>query len=444
MTSDTPDPRDALPGVGAEAGPPESVPVWNQPPPRDHAVDEEANLRINTWHGAAQNAAVSLVSPYLGIDLLRLGGTNFEVGLLSSLPPLASTISTLLGARWIAGTRHPSRVTTWVFSAARAAFLGFVLLNWLRGGATPLLFVLLVGAMSVPVAVATVSWQAIITALFRPEVRGSAIANRTRAASFVGVVVTMLGGLAIGGAPGTTAYGWLFLCGAAVAVLEVWLFSRLKGDPRVQTLPPNLWQASRRLFRRPVFRDFTLASLPFYLGWVMAWPLFIRYEVNIAHANNFWIAAYAATNGLASAVTSRMWGRVASRIGVSRALALSAAGLAFVPFTFALHPNLYGLLIQSVIGGAMGSGVNQMLLLRQMEVVPEEDRIVGMGVANTLVGVAGVVGPLLATALAVFIPMPGVFFIPFAFRLGGGLAFLAASLRAGRRRGRVVPEGLGA
>ncbi len=411
----------------------------NEPPSiSEVAAEEPFNLRINTWHGAAQNAAISLVQPYLGIDLLRLGGSDFEVGLLSSLPPLASTISTLVGARWIGSTKHPSRVTTWVFAAARAAFLGFVVLNWARGPATPLLFVLLVGAMSVPVAISTVSWQAIITALFRPEVRGQAIGNRTRAASFVTVGVTMLGGILIGGARGTVAYGWLFLLGAAVAVVEVRLFSRLRGDPRVQTLPPNLWHAAQRLFRRPAFRGYTLASLPFYLGWVMAWPLFLRYEVNIAHANNFWIAAYAATNGLAGALTSRAWIRVANRIGVGLALPIAIVGLAFVPFTFALHPNLPELLIQSVIGGAMGSGVTQMLLLRQMEVVPEEDRIVGMGVANTLVGAAGVVGPLMATGLAVFIPMPRVFWIPFGFRLGGGLAFLMAirhsrqpTLRAG-------------
>ncbi len=411
----------------------------NEPPSiSEVAAEEPFNLRINTWHGAAQNAAISLVQPYLGIDLLRLGGSDFEVGLLSSLPPLASTISTLVGARWIGSTKHPSRVTTWVFAAARAAFLGFVVLNWARGPATPLLFVLLVGAMSVPVAISTVSWQAIITALFRPEVRGQAIGNRTRAASFVTVGVTMLGGILIGGARGTVAYGWLFLLGAAVAVVEVRLFSRLRGDPRVQTLPPNLWHAAQRLFRRPAFRGYTLASLPFYLGWVMAWPLFLRYEVNIAHANNFWIAAYAATNGLAGALTSRAWIRVANRIGVGLALPIAIVGLAFVPFTFALHPNLPELLIQSVIGGAMGSGVTQMLLLRQMEVVPEEDRIVGMGVANTLVGAAGVVGPLMATGLAVFIPMPQVFWIPFGFRLGGGLAFLMAirhsrqpTLRAG-------------
>lgn len=405
--------------------PPDVAPVDEQ------LLHEPFNLRVNTWHGAAQNAAISLVQPYLGIDLLRLGGSDVEVGLLSSLPPLASTISTLVGARWIAGTRHPSRVTTWVFAAARAAFLGFVVLNWTRGPAAPLLFVVLVGMMSIPVAISTVSWQAIITALFRPEVRGRAIGNRTRAASFVTVAVTMLGGILIGGARGTVAYGWLFLLGAGVAVLEVRLFSRLKGDPRVQTLPPNLWQASQRMFRRPAFRGYTLASLPFYLGWVMAWPLFLRYEVNIAHANNFWIAAYAATNGIAAALTSRAWIRMANRIGAGMALPIGIVGLAFVPFTFALHPNLPELLIQSVIGGAMGAGVTQMLLLRQMEVVPEEDRIVGMGVANTLMGIAGVVGPLLATGLAVFIPMPAVFWIPFAFRLGGGLAFFVA-LRSSR------------
>ena len=74
----------------------------------------------------------------------------------------------------------------------------------------------------------------------------------------------------------------------------------------------------------------------------------------------------------------------------------------------------------------MGAGVNMMLLLRLMEVTPSGDRILGMGVANTLMGVAGLAGPLLGTALAVVVPIPAVFVIPFLLRLSGAGALYAA------------------
>lgn len=387
---------------------------------------EELNIRTNVFHGAAQNGAIGLVNPFLGINLIRLGATDFEIGLLSSLPPLGATLSTLLGARWLAHVKNPRRLTTLLFFLARMAFLGYALIDLLPGKASPLLLVILIGLSSVPQAIANVSWQAIITGLLSPIVRARAMSRRTQAASLVGIVLTLLGGWWIGQDPGLNGYPELFLVAFLVAMVEVWLFTRLKGHPPVQTLPPNLLQASRRLWSHDSFRRYTLASLPFYLGWVMAWPIFLRYQVNVAHANNLWIGLLSATNGVFAAATIRLWGRIGDRISAAATLPIAICLLSFVPFVYALHPDLLGLLFSNVIGGAAGAGVNMLLLLRLMEVTPEGDRILGMGVANTLVGLASVVGPLLSTALTTFIPIPEIFWIPFALRFVGGLSFWAA------------------
>jgi MFS family permease len=391
--------------------------------------DELHNLRVNMLHGAAQNGAISLVNAFLGIDLIRLGGSDFEVGLLSSLPPLATTLSTLVGARWMSQNRNPRRATLFMFLAARTAFLGFAVINLVKGPVAPLLLVILVGLMNVPQAIGNVSWQALITGLFRERIRPRAFSSRQMAVGLAGIAVPLIGGLFIGSIRGVSGYPGLFMAAFLVALLEVWLFSRLRGNPPIQKLPPHFGPAFRRLWAVPPFRRYTLASLPFYLGWVMSWPLFLRYQVNIAHATNLWMAILPATNAVFATVASRIWGRYGDRFSPGILLPFAILGLAFVPFVYALHPNLEGLLISNVVGGTMGAGVNMFLLLRLMQVTPESDRIIGMAMANTLVGIASVVGPLLSTFLATFIAMPGVFWIPFGLRFVGGLLFLFVYVR---------------
>jgi MFS family permease len=392
--------------------------------PRD--PDLAHNLRVNLWHGALQNAAITLVSAFLGIDLIRLGGTNWEVGLLSALPPLANTLSALLGARWMSRRANPRRATLAVFLLARLTFVALAVVNLAANRLSPMLLVLLVGVMNIPQAVGTVSWQAIVTGLFPESVRPRAFSTRAIAQSLAGIAIPLLGGFLIRDVRGVSGYPALDGAAFLIGLGEVWLFSRLRGNPAVQTLPPTLWPAFRRLWGVAAYRRYTLASLPFYFGWVMAWPLFLRYQVDDAHASNLWMVLLPATNSAFQALLSRVWGKLGERFSPGLLLPLAVFGLSFVPFVYAWHPNLLGLLLSNVIGGAMGAGVNLFLLLRLMQVTPEGDRIIGMGLANTLIGTAGVVGPLVATALALAIPIPAVFWIPFGLRFLGGAALLAA------------------
>jgi MFS family permease len=384
-------------------------------------ADEAHNVYINAWHGAAQNAAQNLVTPFLGINLIRLGGTDLEIGLLNALPPLATALSTLIGARFVGGRRHARAITTWLFVAARSAFIALAVANFLPHRWAPAVLVTVIGLMNIPQAISLVSWQAIITGLLSPTTRGSALALRSTLSSAAGIVMVLLAGWWTANAPGVSRYPDLDLLACVLAAVEIFLFTRLRGDPPVQTLPPHLLSASRRLWRRPRFRRHILATLPFYLGWMMAWPLILRYQVDVAHANNFWIAAFTATNGLCAALTAPLWGRVAARLGPGLTLSLSVLGLSFVPFVYLFHPPLPGILIAEILGGGMGAGVNMMLLLRMMEVTPGGDRILGMAVGSTLMGVAGLAGPLLGTALADILTIPAVFVIPFALRLAGGV-----------------------
>ncbi|MCL4520690.1 MAG: MFS transporter [Firmicutes bacterium] len=391
-----------------------------------YADQESANIRTNTFNGGAQAIALNLVNPFLGIDLVRLGANNFELSLVIALPPLAVITSTLLGAHWIARVKSPHRTAALLYAIARIFPLGLLVVNLLSPSPwQPVLMVILIGAMNIPIAVANLTWQAIISALFRPQSRNRAVTLRTVATSALGIVTLLGAALIVGQSPGVSGYPWIFGAAFLAGMVEVWWFLRLRGDPPVQTAPPHLLQAARRVWALRDFRRYTLASIPFYFGWQMAQPLFVRYQVSDAHATNAWIAIFSATNALCSTAMSPLWGRFGHRVGPRYALPLATSLLSLVPVVYALNLGLHGILLSNIVGGAFGAGVNMFLLLRLMEVAPEHDRIFAIGMANTLIATASVLGPFVSVVLVHYVPIPAIFWIPAGLRLVGAIAFFA-------------------
>ena len=428
----------ARPDVVAGASAPDSTAAPGPPmaAEMDYVPHEAENIRMNTLNGTLQSVGVNLYNPFLGIDLIRLGGTGWEVGLLSALPPLGQTLSTIAGARWLGSRSNPKRAGAFTFAAARVLLLGLAAIQLgVRAGAhdawRPLALVSLVALMSLPVAVGNLAWQAVLTGLLRPTSRASALAIRGVLASLAGVAVPLVAGWWTRASTGVAAYPWLYGLAALIGLGEAAAFWAMRGNPPVASRREPILPAARRLWYDGQYRAYTLCSLPFYLGWLMAWPLFTTYQVRVAHATNLWVAGFTAVNSLAAACGSAIWARVGNRVGARIALPAACLLLTVVPLEYVFAPSLWGIVVNNVFGGLFGSGVNLYLLVRLMEVAPAADRVVAMGAASTVIGAVGVAGPMRGIALTHVLPMPETFWIPTAFRLGGGLALLAAGLAGG-------------
>lgn len=407
-------------------------------------LHEAGNIRLNTLNGTLQSIGVHLYNPFLGIDLIRLGGTGWEVGLLSALPPLGQTLSTIAGARWLGGRPNPKRAGAVTFAVARLLLLGLAAIQFGAHGAAagawrPLAFVSIVALMSLPVAVGNLSWQTVLTGLLRPTSRAGALAIRGILASLAGVVVPLAAGWWARSRAGVGAYPWLYCLAALVGLAEAATFWAMRGNPPVRTRREPVLPAVRRLWGERPYRAYTLCSLPFYLGWLMAWPLFTTYQVRVAHATNLWVAAFSGVNALAAALGNALWLRVGQRGGARLTLPCACLLLTVVPLQYCFAPGLWGIVINNVFGGLFGAGVNLYLLVRLMEVAPAEDRVVAMGVASTVIGAVGVAGPMVGMALAHVLPMPATFWIPTALRFSGALALLGAGLAGGAATVRALP-----
>jgi len=371
--------------------------VADEPIREPSPKDESYNLKINAWNGVLKGAGGQLVNPFLGINAIRLGAPNIDLGIISAIPYLAGGLAALLSP-WLVRQPELKHTTVRLFLIARLSILLFAAID-----ADPLLphralwLVLAIVWANIPGALATLSWQAMTTALFSGAMRSTAVMWRQWGMNVVGVIAVLLGGWAINRDPGTRGYMVLYVIGAFLGLAEVAIYRRFRVHHLHRDLPSTTWAtALPALWHHRKLRQFILASTVFYFGWLMLWPASLRYQVSVEHANNGWMAIYTAVNAIFSIAALPVWRLFNRRVPTRRLLPWATLGMALTPAIYLFHPSLAAIILANVTGGLAGAGFNLLINVRLMEVVPESLRTMAVGANTFLTGVVGGLGAIAA------------------------------------------------
>ena len=107
--------------------------------------------------------------------------------------------------------------------------------------------------------------------------------------------------------------------------------------------------------------------------------------------------------------------------------------MAVTPLIYAFSPSLSGIVWANVTGGMAGAGLNLLLFVRLMEVVPENDRLLAVGANTAMTGLAGAAGALTGVGLLAFGPVALPAVLSTILRIGGAGLFLWSFRIPGRR-----------
>ncbi len=390
------------------------------------AKTEQYNQRINTWNGIFKAMALRLVNPFLGINLIRLGAPNLYLGILDAVPSIAGGIVALLGTPWLSRRKNPHRTTMYLFVIARAFFLVFAAIDVFAHGpgiaATWLLLAIV--AMDMPAALATLSWQSLTTQMFSARNRVTVVMWRQWGMNLVGLVTVIIGGIAISTDPSVHGYIVLYTVAAIFGFVEVTIYRRFQVSGVPPVVAGNWAEAVPRLMKLAPFRRFVISGILFYFGWLMLWPVALRYQVSDVHATNGWMAIFSATNAICTMVALPLWRKFSQKVPPGQLLALAAFLMAVTPSIYAFSPSLWGIVLANVTGGMAGAGLNLLLFVRLMEVVPENDRLLAVGANTAMTGLAGATGAIAGVALLAFGPVTLPAVVSTILRIGGAGLFL--------------------
>lgn len=402
------------------------------------------------WYGVLAASAISFVSVYAA----RLGGSAFQIGLLSAGPAVVNVLVTLPAAGWLR-ERPLNPAVGQAAALHRIWYLFWIILPWiLPSGAQVWALVGLTLLMSAPGAFLAVGFNALFAEAVPPEWRGQVAGIRNSLLSVTFIVVSLLCGTILDRVTFPAGYQIVFavgFVGAALSTLHVWRIKPAPSPSRPRTgrslgdmASPGRMRSPvdgvrpgaglRFLIRRPPVLSSDVLRSPFgklvgvlfafHVALHLAIPLFPLHWVNRLHLTDqqigmgtalFYVCVFAGSTQLAQLVR---------RLGNQRVTALGAMLMSAYPAWMAASSGLGLYLVGSAFGGLGWSLAGGAMVNYVLEKVPEDRRPDYLAWYNLALNAALLLGSLTGPFIAGIIGVPTTLFLSAALRFLCALAIL--------------------
>ncbi len=394
--------------------------------PRQTLDDQNAwNLYGDiAWFGILSGVANS----FLSVFVLRLGGSDVHVGLLSALPALIAIFASLPGSRLVEREKKPLSILIWSGFLNRAGYLAIALVPLALTVFRPDAIVVLVGLLTIPGAIATVAFTTMFGRAVKPEHRARVVSVRNIWLGITSTAMAFIGGKFLDYVIFPINYQILFCAAFAGSMMSLYYLTRIRladapSPQRLDAVPHRARDLPGMVHANDRYKRFVFASMIFQWGVFFPLPLYSIFWVRNLHATDGWIGLINTVGTGLTIFFYPVWARLATRYGNRPLLIASAAGVALYPLFTAFAPSIEWVLLISLIGGIFNPAYGLASFNGLLEVSPEQQRPSYIAIYNTLINVAAFIGPLLSTLLAQFLGIETTLLIGAGLRMVGAFMF---------------------
>jgi len=393
---------------------------------RNMAQMRGTNVWVFILYGLLFDTAANLWRPFALPFLNRLVGQEIHITLLNSLPGAVAAIVLLPGALLFRKFANQKKATAAFILISRALILVLALIPTLPAYMRPMFFVLMLGLMNCPDALSQTSLQSFLGSVFNGNMRGQAIALRTKFGQAIIPVVSIVTGLVITFVPRTEEqrmmlYQGFFIIAFLEGVLEVRMFMKLKVEERPPLEnapePPRKREIFRTIVRDKRFRLFFFPAIFFVFTWQAGWSLFNFHQITVLQATELWFAIFALASGISAFISGSFWQKWLRKYGNNTIFVISGLLLAANTIMTPFVPNVQIMAVISLFTGFSAIGINTALLNGVLEATPDENRMVYLAFYNTIVNVSLFIAPFFALLLFTIWGNATALFIISGFRI---------------------------
>lgn len=355
------------------------------------------NEKISIYHGMATTVSVNFSNNFFPIFAITiLGATNYQVGLISSLPPLMALLMTIPAAILLNLAELQKKLVAMSVLIARLMFILIIGLVYIPSQpAQAWIFLIVVALMNLPNTVANIGWQTFISGLVTESRRGAFFSDRNRLLTIVGLISTLIIGIMMKDASANvTAYQILFGIAFCFGLLEVFLLLKHDEQPS-KTDGPLIKKKTMdwSIFKHKNYLSFLIAALFFNFAWQMAWGIFNIYHVRVVGATIFWISMFSVGSMLAQFISFPLWKKWAEKRSNTLVFVWAAVGMATTPFLTVLSTNLFYITFIQTSSGFFLAGIVLLLFNLLLEQSPDEVRTYCITTYNVLLSIVAFIAP---------------------------------------------------
>jgi MFS family permease len=374
------------------------------------------------------------VNPFLAVFLTRLGATNVQVGLLSSIPGFAGLLLAFAMGQFLERQRN---IVPW-YSAARGIRLSAFALTGILAFVLPQEYAVLaiLGlwlVISVPMAMLSVAFTVTMNAIAGERGRYALLSRRWSIIAIVSAAMTLVVGQMLQRIRFPLNYQLAFIIfGALGATISYSAARRYQlppsgPDPTPATGDSFVEQVGsyvRLITEERSFVRMMGKRLVYIMGSRIVMPLFALYYVRELDATDASISLITTVQKALLLVGYFLWTRQREIRG-SRFILLSTT------FVMSLYPALTaGNRWVSVMVGLAGlagvfqAGLKLVFFDELMKRIPEDKSATFVSVDKSMVNLLTIIGPIIGTALANYIGLSGALLVGASLRFIGFLLFV--------------------
>ena len=372
---------------------------------------ENRTMRLFTYEGILITLVNNLVGNHNNLFAIRLGASDYELGLVTMLPQLIGTVVLIPGGIITDNMKNKRDMVTSALLAAACIYtiIGFVpVLDSRRLEA----FLFLLALSSAPMTIYNVSWQAFFSDAVHPNARNGVLALRSALAFLVGIAIILTSGTLLAHAETNIEkirLHQLFLWVASLLlVLQVSVLRKIPGktdDKDKKLSASQIIKAFADLIRNRRFLGFVGVAMFFYLTWHIDWTLYFIGETRYLGMNEAWLSYLNIGSAIVQFLTMGIWSRINSKHGVRFAIIFGSLGLAFCPIGMIIstglktgNAKLIFLILNTLFNITMATtslNIVQCLL----QVIPEDNKTLNISVYTTLVTMSNGIMPMVGVAI---------------------------------------------
>ncbi len=385
--------------------------------PKPSLTEDEIKrgLKLVIGDGLAAEAMTTFTGgAFLVAMALLMGASNFQIGLLASLPTFTNLFQ--LASIWLVRKFNNRRAVAVICALlARVPLLIIGVLPFLISpenfiaALIVLLFVYyLFGSIAGP------SWNSWIKDLVHEKSLGAYFSRRSSYTQTLNVVLSV--GLALlvdyikkhYPALEAETYAFMFIAGGVFGITGALILSRVQ-EPQSYLKKENIFRLMRQPMQDKNFRSLLIFNSAWVFALNMATPFFMVFMLKTLQIPLSYVIGLSITSQVFSILTIRAWGMYSDRYSNKTIIAIGAPlyiacliAWCFVGIYEREYINIILLVVIHIMTGVSTAGINLSLTNIGLKLAPRESAIVYLTCKNIVTSIFSSVAPILGGVLADF------------------------------------------
>jgi hypothetical protein len=390
---------------------------------------QHRNFKLVLQDGLAVGYASAAI-PFLAVFLTRLGASNFEVGLLTSMPALTGLLLAIPLGGWLQQKRNLVPWYSWtrllqLSGIALTGLIPFILPQnaWIQA------ILLVWGIITLPQTILTILFNVVLSAVAGEVGRFELLSRRWALIGIITTITTLGIGALLTRGNFPINFQLVFLLCSIGAIFSFFYTGRL-------VIPVNNPAHSQRIkyldrFRQifasvrkyPSFLSFTFKRFVFLTGVAFAAPLFPLYYVRQADLPDISIAYITTAQTLVMVAGYFIWLRFSRTRGSRPILLWTTLGLSLFPILVALTTKSAVIILLAGIAGFFNAGLDLVFFDELMRNIPVDQSPSFVAFAQTSQYLTTMISPLVSAWLAQMFGLSVALIIAGCIQLAGFFLF---------------------